>query len=537
MKHQTSITVVGISLGMLVGFVGCGDDGDGGGASPDDGTRAGNGGTGNGGSPATAGGVAPAGGNAPLAGSGGSASGSGGQINGSGGGMAWAGDSGSGGDAEGGSPPLAGMGGEAGSGGEDGLPCSPLSTLTFTNQTYSDDGRVRPGEALFSFINSKNDPHAQVLRLTNEGDEPVTVTRVSVGANDLVLPAATAANPAATTAAVFPPSYRQFQLPSAFSVSPATSLPATLAAGDTLDVTVQFLSTQTDPPDRMQNIGGQAVTAALSAATTDGCAKAGLYAIGLWNDSEVEVDPATQLPSNNWARYEPTLGQVIATLGYRVNVGPALTALLNINEMSPPPQPNTLSDEVLVSRFERADAAQPVGLLVAGRFSPPLDMPFGWYAAGEMTVANAQPPAVAPFAVQTVPTPLKVVGTMSSTHASDWDTSNHSIMLLPPLKAGSATSFDPGSSAFGIWAFSFQRSTGGVTSAGVAAPNPANGDFVYTEPTLNIDAAHQHRTRVYPLKDRAGVLVPNSYLIGWEEASNGDYQDYVFVLTNARPAP
>lgn len=126
---------------------------------------------------------------------------------------------------------------------------------------------------------------------------------------------------------------------------------------------------------------------------------------------------------------------------------------------------------------------------------------------------------------------------MSSTHASDWDTSNHSIMLLPPLKEGSATSFDPGSASSGPWAFSVQRSTGGVTSGGVAAPNPANGDFVYTEPTLNIDAAHQHRTRVYPLKDRAGVLVPNSYLIGWEEASNGDYQDYVFVLTNARPAP
>lgn len=96
---------------------------------------------------------------------------------------------------------------------------------------------------------------------------------------------------------------------------------------------------QTDPPDRMQNIGGQAVTAALSAATADGCAKAGLYAIGLWNHSELEVDPATQLPSNNWARYEPTLGQVIATLGYRVNVGPALTALLNINEMYRLPSP------------------------------------------------------------------------------------------------------------------------------------------------------------------------------------------------------
>jgi hypothetical protein len=32
-------------------------------------------------------------------------------------------------------------------------------------------------------------------------------------------------------------------------------------------------------------------------------------------------------------------------------------------------------------------------------------------------------------------------------------------------------------------------------------------------------------------------VVPGSFLIGGEEAKNGDYQDYVFVLTNVKPSP
>ena len=44
-----------------------------------------------------------------------------------------------------------------------------------------------------------------------------------------------------------------------------------------------------------------------------------------------------------------------------------------------------------------------------------------------------------------------------------------------------------------------------------------------------------HATRIYPVKDRAGQLVPNAYLVTFEDATNGDYQDYVFLLTNVRP--
>ena len=47
----------------------------------------------------------------------------------------------------------------------------------------------------------------------------------------------------------------------------------------------------------------------------------------------------------------------------------------------------------------------------------------------------------------------------------------------------------------------------------------------------------QHRVRAFSLRDAQGSVVPGSFLIGGEEAKNGDYQDYVFVLTNVEPSP
>jgi hypothetical protein len=45
-----------------------------------------------------------------------------------------------------------------------------------------------------------------------------------------------------------------------------------------------------------------------------------------------------------------------------------------------------------------------------------------------------------------------------------------------------------------------------------------------------------HATRVYPLRDRAGVAVPDSYLIGLEEAENGDFSGCRLRLRNVQPA-
>jgi hypothetical protein len=51
-----------------------------------------------------------------------------------------------------------------------------------------------------------------------------------------------------------------------------------------------------------------------------------------------------------------------------------------------------------------------------------------------------------------------------------------------------------------------------------------------------ISPANVHRMKVYPLKNAAGVVVAGSYPVAVEEAGNGDYQDYVFILSNVAPA-
>ena len=533
---------------------------------------AGTGGAGTGGA-GTGGAAGPGTGGAAGAGTGGAAQGGAGGPGGAGGAAAT-------------SPTLAQLcsaGSSAGAGGgasgAAGAGGGTATSLAFTNVTYQGDPRVIPSEALFSFINTVDDPHTQIMRLHNGGTTDVHITSLQLVGNTLAPGTNPPATPGAAGGTLFPLNYNEVSLPAAFKITPNKTIPATLAAGADLDVTVQFLSTQTNPPDRMYNIGGQAVSAVLVAKTdAPGCIPAGLYAVSLWNNSETGLDSTTTpptLPSANWARYEPTFGQVVATLGYKVNLGSDFIQALNTNNMAIL-GPAYSTEEVQIHTFVKADSAAPVQLLAVGRFAPPTDLPYGWYPVGSLTgmpagaggaggaaaggaggaggagaggaagaapptVTDAQPAAIPSTSTQaaTQPAPLKVVATMlSSPLGVDWNTSNYSEQILPPLKTGSdGTTFDPGTMTFGIWTFSNQRTTGGLSSAGVPAPNVGNGDYDYTQDSLNIDAVHSHRVRVYPLKYRAGVVVPHAYLIGWEEASNGDYQDFVFLLKNVSPGP
>jgi hypothetical protein len=211
------------------------------------------------------------------------------------------------------------------------------------------------------------------------------------------------------------------------------------------------------------------------------------------------------------AIWEPTLGQILNTLGYKNHVGLAEN---NANpnrggtvQQLPGVEAAPASDEIAAPRFQKAGAGL-VRLLPVARFSPKGPMPFGWYPSGAATVRN-------------------MAGTMAQ--VTDAQTSDKARMVMPPI-TGSGT-FDPGTQTFGVWVYSDQVSqlydTGGTAT---------NGDYDYSEDALNAPA-NVHRTKVYPLHDAAGNLIPDSYLLAVEEAANGDYQDYVFVLGNARVAP
>ncbi|HTB57722.1 MAG TPA: hypothetical protein VLC06_07595 [Polyangia bacterium] len=281
-----------------------------------------------------------------------------------------------------------------------------------------------------------------------------------------------------------------------FQVVNPPALPATLGPGMDLAVTVQLMTAGANLPAAPTNkdTGCTLLTANLTATLSSGSAQATVYGLVLIQ-----------------ANYEATLGQILIALGYKLNVGQAQdnwnpnSSMMAVNL----PGVEAGTDEVAAPHFLKAGTGSVTMTLVA-RFSPPGVLPYGWYPSTSSTTLNT-------------------VGTMSMT--TDAQTSDKARMIEPPLQAGSATTFDPGSGAFGIWVFSDQK-----TEKYNEGGNVINGDYDYSEDGLNAPA-NVHRFKSYPLKDASGDPVAQKYLVAVEEAGNGDYQDYVFVLSNVSPAP
>ena len=183
---------------------------------------------------------------------------------------------------------------------------------------------------------------------------------------------------------------------------------------------------------------------------------------------------------------EPPLDRVVTTLGYAIDVG-GTTLVLGTG-------PAPIGEEVLLPLFEKAGAGD-VRMVPVARYSPAFVLDFGYYVP-----AGASPNRV-------------LVGQLSGSA----NPPQHQTLFPEVISGGVA--FDPGAQVFGVY------TTGSTHS-------------IYSEDGLNA-LLHplnvEHAVRVYPLRDRAGVAVPNAYLVGFEEATNGDYQDYVFTLYNVRP--
>ena len=178
---------------------------------------------------------------------------------------------------------------------------------------------------------------------------------------------------------------------------------------------------------------------------------------------------------------EPPLKSVVDTLGRPINVG-GTGLILGTN-------PAPIGDEVSAPLFVRA-AAGVVSMKPVARYSPDELLPFGWY---------------------TSPTGDPVTNEVATIATHNEQTLN------PAIVAGGASSFDPGTASFGLY-----------------VDSKSFGRKSFTQDGLNTNIPHAART--YPAKDRTGALIPNTYLVGFEDAQNGDYQDYVFEVSNVRPA-
>jgi hypothetical protein len=366
---------------------------------------------------------------------------------------------------------------------DTGPPLSSPPSLDAATEAAVDGGEVPPGGAvafttdrvIVTGVRDVASPAAEsVITLHNAGTSVAHVTSLVLGGADASL----------------------FQV---------TTLPGAIAAGSDLQVTVTLRTTGANlpalpPGPAPYDAGSNLLTATLTATGDSGSAQASVYGLLLVQDN-----------------YEPTLGQILTTLGYDLNVGPAQddwnpnTSMLAANL----PGLEADTDEVAAPLFVKAGTGA-VTMNVVARFSPEGILPYGWYPATSSTARTT-------------------VGTMSM--VTDAQTSNKARMVYPPLAAGSATTFDPGTAPFGIWVYSDQK-----TETWHEGGNPVNGDYDFSQDALNTDNAANtpttvHRIKSYPLKYATGTVVPQTYLVAVEEAANGDYQDYVFVLGNVNVAP
>ncbi len=152
----------------------------------------------------------------------------------------------------------------------------------------------------------------------------------------------------------------------------------------------------------------------------------------------------------------------------------------------------------------------------------------------KLVKAGAGPVTITPlvsFAVSS--TPSVRVGTYSSGTGSSlselFTTSSTDNQTVNPAAKG-ATTFDPGSAAFSIYASfpPFSNTDGSIRT-------------VYSEDALNTwepVAANRRKVRFYPMKNADGSVVPNTYLAAFEEYTSAyDQQDIVLVLRNVAAAP
>jgi hypothetical protein len=184
---------------------------------------------------------------------------------------------------------------------------------------------------------------------------------------------------------------------------------------------------------------------------------------------------------------EPTLATVAAALGYQVNIG--WTTLANHS------RPELQGDEIPYQLFHKAGKGN-VEIIPVARYSPDFELPFGYY-------------------IDSAAMPCKhEIGVLAKRNIYP----EHQC-LFPAIAMGTH-SFDPGNHVFGFYA------TGPTHTA-------------YSEDVWNMLLYPNNAvraTRIYPLKDLAGKLISNTYLLCYEEAKNGDFNDYVFVVKNITPS-
>ena len=175
---------------------------------------------------------------------------------------------------------------------------------------------------------------------------------------------------------------------------------------------------------------------------------------------------------------EPPLERIVHSLGIPLDVGgPAL----KLGTDAP-----VIGASKPATTFRRAGNG-PVKITPLARFSPPGNYPFGWSADGKDHVIGA----------------LEDSAKIPDAHQR----------LFPPLAGGSSSvEFTPEADVFSLF---------------IMPKGHAIGTDLARHPSKLAQPV-----RVYPVPALQGRLIKDALLVCFEEASNGDYQDSVFLVEN-----
>lgn len=184
---------------------------------------------------------------------------------------------------------------------------------------------------------------------------------------------------------------------------------------------------------------------------------------------------------------EAPLSHIVETLGYGIDLGWKTLA----NNLLPTLQ----GEELAPALFKKSDQAKPVEMIPVARYSPDFLVNFGLYTNAERGPSQHQ----------------------SGILAKADKFPEHQILF--PGFSSSEAPYDPGDQEFGFYSISPSHTA-------------------YSEDIWNMlfyPTHASHAMRIYPVRSSGGSLIANTYLVCMEEAANGDYNDYVFLVRNVKP--
>ncbi|HZH04852.1 MAG TPA: hypothetical protein VEY30_13790 [Myxococcaceae bacterium] len=259
------------------------------------------------------------------------------------------------------------------------------------------------------------------------------------------------------------------------------ALPASLSPGQVLDLTVEFRATS-----------GELWNGELRIESNDPDA------------SLVPVQLAGFWQSVSEGGQEPFVPEIVRLAGFGTIITGPGQSLDNDGRIE------TVGDEILAPYWTRADPAQPVTIRQIAAF-------------------HQMPPAGFPTQLQLVEP--RVGGTNGRNLGSVLTLEDNDAQSILPRIEGSAapaqTQFIPAVARFGFV-------IDGYVFSDPAANYARKPEYYPGCPAT----ACGHQIRVWPAKDRAGVTLPNTYLMVNDfSGGNYDFNDNVYVLSNVTPSP